>query len=153
MVIIALAPCVARSTTVIILPIKDVCLKEGFQRPETVLKNKIEWKYISVVSKKMTNTTIVDLLFTGNVAYNKTAYQGPRTYRIYNASLAVDGNHNPHFVNGSCAHPQGQSWQLPWWQVDLGAIYVISSINITNRFNLRQQSKFMQILLYGVIGW
>ena len=52
----------------------------------------------------------------------------------YMATLAIDGNHNPRLASGSCAHPAGDDNAGPaWWRVDLGATYVILSVNITNR--------------------
>ena len=69
----------------------------------------------------------------GNVAYLKTATQGGGTNGNNHAGLAIDGNHNPTFrsIPRTCAHPSGSV--LAWWRVDLGATYVILSVNITNR--------------------
>ena len=71
----------------------------------------------------------------GNVAYNKTATQGEGTRPNSGAELANNGNHNPFFADGICAHPidKVQPLEPAWWQVDLGNTYVILSVNITNR--------------------
>ena len=67
----------------------------------------------------------------------KTAIQGPTTWPdIYQnqADRAVDGNINPKLEDGSCSHPLAvDNTNGPWWQVDLGAQFVIVSVNITNR--------------------
>ena len=71
----------------------------------------------------------------GNVAYNKTATQGEGTRPNSGAELANNGNHNPIFADGICAHPIDYSnrKEPAWWQVDLGYTYVVLSVNITNR--------------------
>ena len=69
---------------------------------------------------------------SGNVAYGKRTreYGG---YGQWPSTNAVDGGHDPVMTNGTCTHP-GVSGDVPaWWEVDLGAMYVVSSINITNR--------------------
>ena len=69
---------------------------------------------------------------SGNVAFEKSATQS-WTYLSHAASKAVDGGHNPVFEGSSCAHPGSYDTNLTaWWQVDLGTIYVVLSINITN---------------------
>ena len=76
------------------------------------------------------------MILLGNQAYLKTAIQGPSTWPNDNdnqADRAVDGNLSPHLTQGSCAHPLSNNGQDPWWQVDLGAQFVIVSVNITNR--------------------
>ena len=55
------------------------------------------------------------------------------------ASLAVDGIKNPIFNGGSCTHTQ--SVPGAWWKVDLGAVYPVHHVQITNR-----QSMFKQLL-------
>ena len=75
------------------------------------------------------------LRFAGNVAYNKSATQGPETFVDLVASQAVNGNHNPKSGAGNCIHTD-DTVQPPdpgWWQVDLGSTYVVLDVNITNR--------------------
>ncbi|HYN83660.1 MAG TPA: discoidin domain-containing protein [Pyrinomonadaceae bacterium] len=47
------------------------------------------------------------------------------------ASKAVDGNTNGNFLAGSMAHTDSES--QAWWEVDLGAVRQIDSINLWNR--------------------
>ena len=76
------------------------------------------------------------LRFTGNVAYNKFAEQAknssrpPTSYYAERAGLAVDGNQDPYVFK--CAHTFPGNGYDNWWRVDLGATYVVQSINITN---------------------
>ena len=73
--------------------------------------------------------------FTGNVAYGKPATQGVGTHEDNVAARAVDGNHDPVIDHSHCAHPFDQvlPYELAWWEVDLGATYVVLAVNITNR--------------------
>ena len=78
------------------------------------------------------------LLFSGlptptNLALNKNVHQSSNYQSIYRptASKAVDGNRDPNFSNGSCSHTW---WEYePFWVVDLGQVYRISHVVITNR--------------------
>lgn len=66
-----------------------------------------------------------------NVALNKTATQSSTPYgQAGGARVAVDGNTNGQWTAGSVTHTDNQ---LPWWEVDLGAVYDISTIRIWNR--------------------
>ena len=78
--------------------------------------------------------------FAGNAAYNKFATQAKNVSNNH-AGLAVDGNQNAYFSN--CAHTIRVPGYSNWWQVDLGATYVVQSINITNvRSNNCCQSEY-----------
>ena len=86
------------------------------------------------------------MILLGNQAYLKTATQGQATWPDENdnqAYRAVDGNLNPDLNQDSCVHPVSYNGQDPWWQVDLGAQFVIVSVNITNRLD---QEKGIYIL-------
>ena len=50
------------------------------------------------------------------------------------ASLAVDGNKNRDYSQGSCIHTQSQ--KDPWWRVDLGASLPVAEVVIVNRLCL-----------------
>ena len=69
---------------------------------------------------------------TTNIAIGKTASQSS-TYSTYNASFAIDGNTSGYFVNGPMAHTNND--YQAWWQVDLGSVYDISSVNVWNRLD------------------
>ena len=47
------------------------------------------------------------------------------------ASLAVDGNKNGDFSQGSCIRTKIQN--DPWWRVDLGASLPVAEVVIVNR--------------------
>lgn len=79
-----------------------------------------------------------------NIALNKRASQKPGTYINdfspvigYPASLAVDGNENSDFYNGSCSHTTGSHYHgndhVAQWIVDLGGQYYVTGITIVNR--------------------
>jgi F5/8 type C domain len=65
-----------------------------------------------------------------NIAKGKRATQSTSLAGT-SPSLAVDGNTDGIFANGSTTHTELQ--QGPWWEVDLGAERDISSIEIWNR--------------------
>lgn len=53
------------------------------------------------------------------------------------ASLAVDGNRNPDSVNvGSCCVTEATP--KPWWAVDLGAIFNVKEVAISQRDDFRK---------------
>ncbi|MDO7171627.1 carbohydrate-binding protein [Mariniflexile sp. AS56] len=55
------------------------------------------------------------------------------TYAVANASLAIDGNTDGNYNNGSVAHTNNGDGAAKWWQVDLQADYNIENITIFNR--------------------
>ena len=95
--------------------------------------------FIKICGYKQTQDSQQFIMILGNQAYMKTATQGPSTWPdiSYNqAYRAVDGNLNPYLDAGSCSHPWAVGHvQGPWWQVDLGAQFVVVSVNITNRIS------------------
>lgn len=69
-----------------------------------------------------------------NVALNGTATQsstGTWGGIFADANLAIDGNTNGNFWNGSVAHTLNN--YEAWWMVDLGASYMIEQLVIWNR--------------------
>ena len=68
--------------------------------------------------------------YNDDIAQGKTAtessvaYSGP-------ASLAVDGNTDGSFYDGSVTHTNNDT--NAWWQVDLGAVKPIGTIDVFNR--------------------
>jgi hypothetical protein len=66
-----------------------------------------------------------------NVAAGKAAAQSSTLAGTAGASLAVDGNTDGGFFNGSVTHTDAEA--NPWWQVDLGATTAVSSVTIWNR--------------------
>jgi putative heme-binding domain-containing protein len=61
----------------------------------------------------------------GKASQKSTAFNG-------NASKAIDGNKSGAFSEGGQSHTQ-ENEQNPWWEVDLGAEFPLSSIVIYNR--------------------
>ena len=72
---------------------------------------------------------------TSNLALGKTATQSSTLagYATDAASMAVDGNTDGNFFDGSVTHTNADA--NAWWQVDLGASAAISSITIWNRWD------------------
>ena len=68
--------------------------------------------------------------FTGNVAYQQTASNGPLTFGGNNGNRAVDGNHDPDVSQGSCSHSMGIVGGA-WWTATLDADYVILGVIVT----------------------
>ena len=77
------------------------------------------------------------------MAYGKRATQGIDTYMDNVASRAVDGNLAWYIHGGSCIHTTDYSspYDPGWWEVDLGAIYVVLVVNITNRYDCGRCSR------------
>lgn len=65
-----------------------------------------------------------------NLAQGKRAYQSSTAYGG-NANRAVDGNTDGRWPKKSVTHTRNE--QNPWWEVDLGAEYDITKIEIWNR--------------------
>ena len=82
------------------------------------------------------SSTISDVYNGINLALNKPATQS--TNRITTADTAVDGNRNARFGSGICTHSLKEA--DPFWVVDLGSIYRISHISITNRLRFSGES-------------
>ena len=64
------------------------------------------------------------------MALNQPATQAS-VFQGKGASLAVDGNRNRNFSQGSCIHTRTQN--DPWWRVDLGASLPVAEVFIVNR--------------------
>ena len=72
---------------------------------------------------------LVCLIVSGNVAYNKSTFQGSGQYSDrYPASMAVDGYLSTN--RRDCAWSQGDGPHGKTWQVDLGNTYSIDNIII-----------------------
>lgn len=54
------------------------------------------------------------------------------TLSYANAAKAIDGRRNSFYSAGSCSHTAEDETE-PWWRVDLGEIYTVISVKITNR--------------------
>ena len=74
---------------------------------------------------------IVVNIFLLDLALNQPATQAS-VFDGKAASLAVDGNKNRDFSQGSCIHTNSQ--KDPWWRVDLGASFPVAEVVIVNRF-------------------
>jgi len=73
---------------------------------------------------------VIDI-YGDNVALGKTASQSSTVYSGV-ASLAVDGNTNGKYSNGSVTHTSGGASEA-WWLVDLGSDTEIAEVIVYNR--------------------
>ncbi|KAK9523689.1 hypothetical protein VZT92_017596 [Zoarces viviparus] len=81
-----------------------------------------------------------------NVAPSGTASQSSTSHNGI-ASLAIDGNRNPKYGDGSCTHTVENAGQSPWWSLQLPVMYRISSVSITNRNELSERINNAKILI------
>ncbi|XP_062420860.1 uncharacterized protein LOC119221789 [Pungitius pungitius] len=65
-----------------------------------------------------------------NLALKGDATQSS-TSSVFVAAKAIDGNRNSYLPKGSCTHTESET--DPWWRVDLGQEYDITSVKVTNR--------------------
>jgi hypothetical protein len=85
--------------------------------------------YLSLAEVQVIGTLIVS---TGsNVALGRTATQSSNLESTSVAALAVDGNTDGSFFDGSVTHTNLDA--NAWWQVDLGSSATVNSIVIWNR--------------------
>ncbi|XDV35025.1 hypothetical protein PO909_005078 [Leuciscus waleckii] len=68
--------------------------------------------------------------YTVNLALGATAVQST-TYPQAGAQRAVDGKINSNWDVGSCSATNGD--RDPWWRVDLGEVFKVTRVSITNR--------------------
>ncbi|XP_048059454.1 uncharacterized protein LOC125276079, partial [Megalobrama amblycephala] len=91
----------------------------------------------TVMNSRMAIRVIVFLTLTGlcvadtkgNLALNAKAVQSS-TYPLGDAEHAVDGDRDSNYRKGSCSQTKAEF--NPWWRVDLGNVYSVSNITITN---------------------
>ncbi|XP_016366763.1 fucolectin-7-like [Sinocyclocheilus rhinocerous] len=67
----------------------------------------------------------------GNIALNARVVQSSLGHSQGDAEHAVDGNRDANYAKGSCSYTKAEF--NPWWRADLGNIYSISKVAITNR--------------------
>ncbi|XP_067217482.1 uncharacterized protein [Chanodichthys erythropterus] len=67
----------------------------------------------------------------GNLALHAKAVQSSTNNPQGDAQHAVDGNRDTDYGKSSCTHTKTEF--NPWWRVDLGNVYSISNVTITNR--------------------
>ncbi|XP_051728532.1 fucolectin-5 isoform X8 [Ctenopharyngodon idella] len=67
----------------------------------------------------------------GNLALHAKVVQSSTHPQGGDAQRAVDGNRNSDSRKGSCTHTKTEF--NPWWRVDLGNVYSVSNVIITNR--------------------
>lgn len=91
---------------------------------------------MSTVVPQAESTTTPAVVLTGdpalgpNLALGKTATQSS-THEGREASRAVDGNTDGNYAKNTSACTTSQA--QPWWQVDLGSVFAISAIALSNR--------------------
>ncbi|XP_048057784.1 pentraxin fusion protein-like [Megalobrama amblycephala] len=67
----------------------------------------------------------------GNLALNAMAVQSSLGHPQGDAQHAIDGKRDSNYAKESCTHTKTEF--NPWWRVDLGNVYSISNVTITNR--------------------
>ncbi|XP_030609373.1 uncharacterized protein LOC115797031 [Archocentrus centrarchus] len=72
-----------------------------------------------------------------NLALNQKAVQSSTSDNVGLASKAVDGKRDPSYQTGSCTLTKLES--NPWWRVDLGKMYTIGAVMITNTAELENR--------------
>ena len=77
--------------------------------------------------------------WTKNLALKMPARQSTLYSSAVPASRAVDGNRNTNFHKLSCTHTQEKTGS--WWEVDLGAVYEIWDVVLTNRDEAEERLK------------
>ena len=85
---------------------------------------------ITVTSSTIPYPPVLDCSAPGNLSLGKPAIQSS-TANGGIASLAVDGNTDGDFANGSVIHTASEF--QPWWEVDLQGVHPIEEIDIWNR--------------------
>ena len=71
-------------------------------------------------------------VLAGNVAFQKSTRQSSSYSGEFRpSSLAVDGNTNPDYIQGSCSTTEEED--DPWWMVDLGIEYPVERVLVTSR--------------------
>lgn len=66
-----------------------------------------------------------------NVALKGEATQSSTLYPA-GAYRAIDGKRYTFYTEGSCSHTAGNETG-PWWRVDLGQTYIVTTVKVTNR--------------------
>ncbi|XP_077096491.1 uncharacterized protein LOC143747554 [Siphateles boraxobius] len=67
----------------------------------------------------------------GNLALNGMAVQSSLGHPQGDAQHAIDGNRDSDYKKESCTFTKTEF--NPWWRVDLGNVYTVSNVTITNR--------------------
>jgi hypothetical protein len=99
-----------------------------------IAANGVSGRYVRV---QLTGTDYLSLaevqVFGGsNLALGKPATQSDSLQPASGAALALDGNTDGNFYDGSVASTSGRN-PNDWWQVDLGASATVSSVVVWNR--------------------
>ncbi len=84
---------------------------------------------VSLVDRGASSATFASPMV--NLSFGKTAASSENGYGSV-AALAVDGNTDGNFFNGSVSDSSGSSAQ-DYWEVDLGAVGTVQTVNLFNR--------------------
>lgn len=84
------------------------------------------------VADRILSLAEVKVLAASNLAVGKTATQSSNYYWGGGApAVAVDGSSATYWSSGSVSHTDAEL--SPWWQVDLGSVQAIGTIDLLNR--------------------
>ena len=116
--------------------------QSGYPNPVDIFQTGRTARFIRIQSAHTAELNIAEVKVIGsqneplpglsNVALNQPAIQSSTQYGGV-AGRAVDGNTSGLWSDGSVTHTNYD--QHAWWEVDLGAIYDISTIQLWNRTN------------------
>ena len=81
-------------------------------------------------AKNIKYVTTALLFIVGNIALRKPTLQSSTGFGGV-SSRAVDGNANSQWGGSSCTHTNRQ--RGAWWRVDLGRVWAVGKVKITNR--------------------
>ncbi|XP_023930889.1 uncharacterized protein LOC112041643 [Lingula anatina] len=126
----------------ILLP--NVCAFEQTVDPPTL------GRYIKISRSGPQSLVLCEVIVRGytypfNIALGKTASQSSNYSSGSLARLAVDGNTNTRFFDGSCTHTEENVELFPWWEVDLGNMYYIYSVTLVNREKAGRRLKNIEV--------
>ncbi|XP_043100894.1 fucolectin-like [Puntigrus tetrazona] len=96
----------------------------------------MEGRYVTVNipgdSKILTLCEVGVYVISGNLAIGRTATQSS-TYGSWSAEQAID--FNPGFIQPSTLCSSTDTQTNPWWRLDLGSVYRVNRVVVTNRLD------------------
>ena len=85
-----------------------------------------------------------------NAAFNKPTYQSSNLNTLGRSGNAVDGKHSTSYNDKSCTHT-GEA-DHTWWAVDLGLVYYVYSVTLTNRGEIIGDMNYKRLQNFTISG-